>query len=176
MNIETFPILHAPVDELRAELVQAMNANEVGNSNVIGNPPFPQDFVELIANATNRGSFDIDRLQHPLRNSSRKNFVKTLKVDQGLVGVHGQYPILIYFLRQNSKVIRASKFVKFPEGWKNVPSISFDKKGFQMSYLTNEPENEDLFEFMARFVGEVLQMLADNLRTRTNPNGTNSPD
>jgi hypothetical protein len=167
MNTEASPVSFKPVEELRADLIKAMKAQRVRLGWLDKFPPFPQNFIANIGQATNHGSFSAESVCQTIRSTSDTNFIKALKVKEGLVSADGETPYLIFFVRQDSHAIRLIPFMKAPvAGWSHFGFMTFTQDEIEMSFGTrgSDEERESMSQ-LGSVICAVLQTLANHLRT-----------
>lgn len=167
MSIELYPHTDSLVEELRADLIKAIKANEVRLGWLDEISRFGKDFLEVLADTTNWGSVDFETLKN-VKTSLSSSFVKTLKVEEGLVALYGVAPSLVLFVRQDSLTVKAIKFMKSPGGkWAPFPFMTFTEKGVEMGSgtdaLSSDPNAQT---YITTVVFATLQTLADRLHVR----------
>lgn len=167
MNIEEIPNSVTSVIELRADLMKAIMAQTVRLGCLQTCASLPHGFAELLGKATVRGSFHIESVKQTAMTNVRPNFLKTLKVQEGIIGVEGVEPTLVLFLRQGNHAVQAIKFVKLPDqGWSQLGGMTFTKQGIQISIGARGTIDErKVLAHNASLVSAMLQMLSENLNS-----------
>ncbi len=167
MNTQASTVAFEPVEALRADLMKAMKAQRVRLGWLDKFPPFPQNFIANIGQATNHGSFSAEAVCQTIRSTSDTNFIKALKVKEGLVSADGEIPYLIFFVRRDNHAIRLIPFMKAPvEGWSHFGFMTFTQDKIAMSFGTqgSDEERESMSQ-LGSVICAVMQTLANHLRT-----------
>jgi hypothetical protein len=130
-------------------------------------PPFSPNFIADMGQATNHGSFSAESISQTIRSTGDTNFIKTLKVKEGLVSAGDETPYLIFFVRQDSRAIRLIPFMKAPvAGWSHFGFMTFTQDEIAMSFGTqgSDEERESMSQ-LGSVICAVMQTLANHLRT-----------